>query len=225
MGAIRLKAASDCHTKRPAASNTKKMHDRYLQHVLRWTTNAGSFECSSFVLLKPAAPSRSMAVCGIIVPSRAGRCARFLVEAGAGSRRVRGLWCARSRRSCWRSGTRNTVRKRSQAMPCSALQRRGDSSLSVFFALCLWPVRQRSGGGREAVERRTLDRFSEDESGPVPTTNRVSPRTSAALPAQNAATAPGRRIARNLKASINRHRTAEAQGTPRRGRRALCQTL
>ena len=42
------------------------MHDRYLQHVFRWTTKAGSFECSSFVRLKPAAPSKSMAVWGII---------------------------------------------------------------------------------------------------------------------------------------------------------------
>ena len=66
IGAIRLKAASDCQTNNPAASRTKKMQVTYLQHVFRWTTNAGSFECSSFVLRKPAAPSRSMAVCGIM---------------------------------------------------------------------------------------------------------------------------------------------------------------
>ena len=63
---MRLRAASLCHTNKPAASSTKKMHDRYLQHVFLCTTKAGSFECSSFVRLKPAAPSKSMAVWGII---------------------------------------------------------------------------------------------------------------------------------------------------------------
>ena len=71
---MRLRAASLCHTNKPAASSTRKMQLRYLQHVFLCTTSAGSLECSSFVLRKPAAPSKSMAVWGIIrcLSSRCG---------------------------------------------------------------------------------------------------------------------------------------------------------
>ena len=63
----------------------------------------------------------------------------------------------------------------------------GDSAraLSIFFgALGLSAVHQRSGGGSEAVERRPLDGFTEDGSGAVPTTGRVSPRQPQTLPAK-----------------------------------------
>ena len=225
---MRLSAASLCHTNKPAANSTRKMQLRYLQHVFRWTTNAGSLECSSFVLRKPAAPSRSMAVCGIILSSRAGRSARFLVEAGlwvtAGPRP---LWCA-PRRSCWRSWMRNTCASANERCPAVRSKRHAEtaSSLSVFFA---WDPRRRPpalSGGSEAVERRPVDRFDEDESGAVPTTNRVSPRTALDFDgAKAAADAFLDRSPRNLKASISRHRTAEAQVTPRRDHRALCQRL
>ena len=100
--------------------------------------------------------------------------------------------------------------------------------LSLFFLRLgrrLDPLALRRG--LEEVERRPLDGFTEDGSGAVPTTGRVfasaQPQT---LPAQNAAPAHlYNRINRKLKASINLNRHAEAQGTPRRNQRALCQRL
>ena len=98
--------------------------------------------------------------------------------------------------------------------------------LSIFFALGrrLDPLALRRG--LEEVERRPLDGFTEDGSGAVPTTGRVSPRQPQTLPAQNAAPAHlYNRINRKLKASINLNRHAEAQETPRVDHRALRQRL
>ena len=183
IGAILLKAASDCHTNKPAANNTKKMHDRYLQHVFRWTTKAGSFECSSFVRLKPAAPSKSMAVWGIIFVvlllrvSGGERAAACYLTALAATRGAAlpglGLWVTADPRLCVaraRSGESFAAR-RVRNERCATYYKPGvqdgggDSAraLSIFFgALGLSAVHQRSGGGSEAVERRTLDRSTED---------------------------------------------------------------
>ena len=62
--------------------------------------------------------------------------------------------------------------------------------LSLFFLRLgrrLDPLALRRG--LEEVERRPIDGFTEDGSGAVPTTGRVSPRQPQTLPAQNAAPA------------------------------------
>ena len=59
------------------------------------TTKAGSLECSSFVRRKPAAPSKSMAVWGIIFLSPRRRAAHFPL-AGLRVTWVLGPCCARS---------------------------------------------------------------------------------------------------------------------------------
>ena len=141
------------------------MHDRYLQHVFLCTTKAGSFECSSFVRRKPAAPSKSMAVWGIIVVRGDGvrRTFRWL-----------GCWVTWVLRPCCaRSGAAallaagECATMRAQAVLMTAC--RTALADAVFFYGLLSQsrraaVRERSGGGSEAVERRPVDRSAEDES-------------------------------------------------------------
>ena len=178
------------------------MHDRYLQHVFRWTTKAGSFECSSFVRLKPAAPSKSMAVWGIIFVvlllrvSGGERAAACYLTALAATRGAAlpglGLWVTADPRLCVaraRSGESFAAR-RVRNERCATYYKPGvqdgggDLARALFFfgALGLCAVRQRSVGGSEAVGRRPLDRSDEEGFPKAPEMCRVSP---ALEPAKN----------------------------------------
>ena len=146
MGAMRLRAASLCQTNNPAASRTRKMQLRYLQHVFRWTTKAGSFECSSFVLRKPAAPSRSMAVCGIILFRGERRAAHFPAGVGHGWSAASG---ARAAGAVVGEAGRAT---RAQALVSDAVQERASDTrrqprASLFFL----------PGTRGAVHQRSVE--------------------------------------------------------------------
>ena len=149
------------------------MHDRYLQHVFRWTTKAGSFECSSFVRLKPAAPSKSMAVWGIMAAARGGG-VQLSPRLGCGSRWYRGLWQRAQRRSCWRSGMRDTCASARKRCRAGSAQRHAEmpSLVCVFFGLLRRPpaLRWRIRSGRKAfsgpLRRRRV---------PAPRMCRVSP--------------------------------------------------
>ena len=131
------------------------------------------------------------------------------------------------RRSCWRSGMRNTCAAlMSDAVQGAPVRHAEALPLQPIFFLGLGRRPPALHRNPEVVGRRTLDRFAEDESGAVPTTNRVSPQQPQTLPAQNAAAdAFLDRSSRNLKASIHRNRIAEGQKTPRRSHRALRQRL
>ena len=141
MGAMRLRAASLCQTNKPAANSTKKMQLRYLQHVFRCTTNAGSLECSSFVLLKPAAPLGVHGGLWDHLFVAAAACARWhyflAARLGCGSRLGPRPLCARAVGAVvGEAGMRNTCAALMSDAVLGTPKRHAEtaSSLSVFFA-------------------------------------------------------------------------------------------